>query len=142
MTKNNIGRLALLGMASFFLIFGCATADVGIREDKVATDDLKEYAGSYQVAPGTELEVSVEDDGLYLRVPGQEKISLQAEAADTFTISGAGAKVVFERDDGNTVTGLVLYQSGHQTPAKKRDKLQAMNIVLKDGPEGTTWKTE
>ncbi|MCD4742321.1 MAG: cysteine--tRNA ligase [Desulfobacteraceae bacterium] len=23
-----------------------------------------------------------------------------------------------------------------------RDKLQAMNIILKDGPEGTTWKTE
>ncbi|UCC30282.1 MAG: aspartyl protease family protein, partial [Phycisphaerales bacterium] len=87
---------------------------------KAKLENPETYVGSYEVAPGMALEVTTAEGILFLQAPGQQKVPMAAEADGTFSIALAGAKIVFERDGSGAVTGLVLHQAGHQTPAKKR----------------------
>ena len=76
--------------------------------------------GSYEVAPGVALEVTTADGDLYLQAPGQQKAPLVADVDGTFSIPMAGAQIVFERDNTEGITGLVLKQAGNQTHATKQ----------------------
>ncbi|HIN10439.1 MAG TPA: DUF3471 domain-containing protein [Acidobacteria bacterium] len=81
---------------------------------------LSDYVGSYEVAPGVNLEVTRGDAGLLLQAPGQQRVRMTAGTdADTFEIQLAGATVVFSRDSSGQVVGLVLHQAGAQTRAAK-----------------------
>ena len=98
------------------------TVDEGAMSVDVPTSDagLSVYIGSYEVAPSVSLEVTSGDEGLLLQAPGQQRVSLTAGTdADTFEIKLAGATVVFSRDFGGEVVGLVLHQAGAQTRATK-----------------------
>ena len=81
---------------------------------------LPDYVGSYEVAPGVNLEVTRGDAGLLLQAPGQQRVRMTAGTdANTFEIRLAGATVVFSRDGSGQVVGLVLHQAGAQTRAAK-----------------------
>ena len=87
---------------------------------KVEVADTDSYVGSYEVAPGVALEVTIADGDLYLQAPGQQQVPLVADTDGTFSIPMAGAQIVFERDDTGRITGLVLKQAGNQTHATKK----------------------
>ena len=87
---------------------------------KVEVVDVDNYVGSYEVAPGVTLEVTVVNGDLYLQAPGQQKVPLVADMDGTFSIPMADAQIVFERDDTEMITGLVLTQARNQTHATKK----------------------
>ena len=94
-----------------------AGASGGTQDDPVSLDV---YVGSYEVAPGVNLEVTEGDDGLLLQAPGQQRVPMTAGTeTDTFEIQLAGATIVFSRDDSDQVVGLVLHQAWNQTRATK-----------------------
>ena len=83
-----------------------------------------EYAGSYEIAPGLDLEVTASDGTVYLQAPGQQQIALEPDGTDVFQIRLAGAKIVFERDEAGAVTVLVLHQMGNATRATRKSDFQ------------------
>lgn len=103
---------------------GCAGMNEMAGDNNI---DLNAYAGSYEVAPGIDLELSVVDGTLYLQAPGQQKVPLQADSENTFSIPAAGAKVVFTKNNEGIVTELALDQGGSRTIGKRK------NVDKKDG---------
>ncbi len=87
---------------------------------KVEVTDADSYVGSYTVAPGMALEVTVLNGDLYLQAPGQQKVPLVADVEGTFSIPMVDAQIMFERDATGRITGLVLKQVGKQTHATKK----------------------
>ncbi len=84
------------------------------------TAGLDAYAGSYEVAPGVNLEVTVGEQGLLLQAPGQQRVPMtHGSAPDTFEITLAGATIEFGRDDVGEVASLLLRQAGNETRAQK-----------------------
>jgi uncharacterized damage-inducible protein DinB len=84
---------------------------------------LSPYVGVYQLAPGFELHVTMQNGALYARsTTGGGAVRLWPESATDFFVREADAQVTFTRDSGGgggAVTGLVLHQFGRDRPAKK-----------------------
>lgn len=80
---------------------------------------LERYAGTYQLAPNFVIEVTSDGSALYGQPTGQQKFRLWPESELDFFIREVDAQVTFVRDAQGKVTGLVLHQGGHDSPASK-----------------------
>ena len=79
---------------------------------------LQRYPGTYPLAPGFNLVITLEDGQLMSQATGQGKAPLFAEAEGRFFLKGANAQIEFE--GGERVTGLVLKQGGRETRALRQ----------------------
>lgn len=87
---------------------------------ELPTSALAPFAGGYQLAPGTELDVTLRDGALFARsTTGGRAVQLWPESDAAFFVKEVDAQVTFVRDARGTVTGLVLHQSGRDRPAQK-----------------------
>jgi hypothetical protein len=78
------------------------------------------YAGTYQIATGTEIEVTVRDHALYARSSlGGNALRLWPESATNFFTKEADVQIQFTRDASGTVTGMVVHQFRRDRPARK-----------------------
>ncbi len=66
-----------------------------------------EYAGTYQLAPGTMMTVTVEGGELFSQRTGRSKELLVPEATDIFFRKGVEGRRLFRRDDRGRVDALV-----------------------------------
>ena len=80
---------------------------------------LREYAGSYPLAPAFVLTVTEEGGALFVQATGQGKAPVFASAPDEFFYKIANARISFQRDARGKVTSLVLHQNGRDMPATK-----------------------
>ncbi|MEP7381879.1 MAG: DUF3471 domain-containing protein [Gemmatimonadota bacterium] len=81
---------------------------------------LRPFAGSYQLASGVELVVTMRDTALFIRSTlGGPPAQLWPESARDFFLREVDAQLTFTRDAGGTVTGLVLHQFGRDRAARK-----------------------
>jgi hypothetical protein len=81
---------------------------------------LSQFVGTYEVAQGLNLEVSVHDGALSIRsTPVGEHVRLWPETGTDFFVKERDAQVTFSRDSSGNVIGLVLHQFGRDTPAHK-----------------------
>jgi hypothetical protein len=81
---------------------------------------LLPYVGTYQLAPGLELQVTMRDRRLFIRsTAGGEAVRLWAESPTDFFVKEVDAQVTFIRSATGAVTGLVLHQYGRDRPARK-----------------------
>jgi CubicO group peptidase (beta-lactamase class C family) len=80
---------------------------------------LARYVGTYQLAPNFAIEVTADGDALYGQPTGQQKFRLWPETEVDFFIREVDAQLTFIRDDGGTVSGLILHQGGQNMPARK-----------------------
>src|SRR5689334_11783209 len=82
---------------------------------------LSPYVGVYELAPGTELEVTLRDGALYVRSStGGNPVRLWPESRTDFFARDVDAQISFTRDVSGTVTGLVVHQFGRDRSAPKR----------------------
>jgi CubicO group peptidase (beta-lactamase class C family) len=79
---------------------------------------LQRYPGTYQIAPGFNLVISLESGQLVSQATGQGKAPLFAEAEGKFFLKVANAQIEFE--GGEQVTGLILKQGGRETRAPRQ----------------------
>ena len=81
---------------------------------------LRTYVGLYELAPGEELDVTLQNRALYIRsTSGGEAVRLRPESTTEFSVKDAAARVRFTRDRAGKVTGLVIHQFGRDRAARK-----------------------
>lgn len=73
---------------------------------------LAEYVGTYPLAPGFALTITVKDGRLFGQGTGQSAIATEAVRRDVFAAAQVGAELHFERDAAGRVVALVLRQGG------------------------------
>jgi len=90
------------------------------HEISVAPEKLKEYTGSYALAPGFTLTVTLEGDHLEAQATNQPKVPIFAEAPDKFFYKVVDAQLDFTRDASGAVTQVTLHQGGRDMTGKKQ----------------------
>ncbi|MCU7494108.1 MAG: serine hydrolase [Ignavibacteria bacterium] len=93
-------------------------ADIKTSEVSLTEEELKAYAGTYQLAPTFSITVTVEGNRIFGQGSGQPRFELFAASPDKFYLKVVNAQISFQRKDGK-VTGMVLFQNRHELPGKK-----------------------
>jgi CubicO group peptidase (beta-lactamase class C family) len=81
---------------------------------------LGRYPGTYEIAPGFSLVVTLEGNQLMAQATGQPKFPLFAQSESSFFLKVVDAQVDFVADDKGTVTHLILHQGGRDMKAPRR----------------------
>jgi len=89
-------------------------------ETTVSTETLNTYAGVYELQPGFNLTLTVENDQLMSQATGQQKFPLFAESETKFFLKVVDAQVEFIKGTDGKVNSLVLYQGGRKMEGKRK----------------------
>jgi Domain of unknown function (DUF3471) len=81
---------------------------------------LAQYVGTFELQPGFNLVVTVENGKLVTQATGQGKILLYAESDSKFFPTRFPAEIEFFKDDQGKVSCLILHQNGHDMKALKK----------------------
>ena len=74
---------------------------------------------STQLTPNVTLTVTREDDRLMTQLTGQPKVEVFPESETKFFLKVVDAQLTFVKDDGGTVTHVILHQGGKDQKATK-----------------------
>lgn len=89
------------------------------KEIKVSEAILKQYVGTYQIAPTFSIDVRVRDGRLFAQATGQEEFEVFAEKENQFFLKVTDATLEFVKDANGYVTEFILSQNGKQTKGRK-----------------------
>jgi hypothetical protein len=78
---------------------------------------LLRYAGAYQIAPGVDVVMTVEDGRLMAKPPSDPKQELFAETENKFFFRTFNAQVEFTRNKAGQTTGLIFRNAGNTSRA-------------------------
>jgi CubicO group peptidase (beta-lactamase class C family) len=92
----------------------------GHREIKMATKQLQEYVGNYELAPGFGMKVFMDGNSLMGQLPGQNAFQLYPAAQNEFFLKVADAELRFLRNKNNKVERVLLKQNGRAIPGVKK----------------------
>ncbi|MEM7102725.1 MAG: serine hydrolase [Bacteroidota bacterium] len=92
---------------------------------------LEAYNGKYEIAPGFILTISSEDSQLFGQATGQGRFPLTPNSTTEFGFADAGIKIVFERNDDNSIPHLTLYQGANVIECKRMKDFDADGVDLK-----------
>lgn len=81
---------------------------------------LQRYVGVYEIQPGHEFDVKLENGQLLIKLSGQQYLAVYAESESKFFYRAVEASVAFFRNKKGEVDRLVLYQNGHEVSAKRK----------------------
>ncbi len=81
---------------------------------------LAAYAGTYQLQPGFDLVITVENGQLMTQATGQGRIPVYAESETKFFPIVIPAEIEFFKDDQGKVPYLVLHQGGNDMKAPRK----------------------
>lgn len=90
------------------------------KEVSVSPDILKQYVGTYELAPDVRLVMTLEDGHLMTQVTNQNKNPMFAESETRFFLKVVDAQVEFFRNDKGEIAYIVLYQNGRETKGVKK----------------------
>ena len=100
-----------------FVASSCFAQDAARSERKEITlpvTTLAKYVGTYEVAPGVNMLIRLEGQGLTTQLPGQQRFPIFAESQTKFFLKAVEAQVEFFLDASGTVTHAVMYQNGRE----------------------------
>ena len=80
---------------------------------------LRQYAGSYEVAPGILLTITLEDGRLLSQGPGQPKVELFPLSKTTFFLKVADVRMIFDKNEEGEVFQVIIRQGISDMFAKK-----------------------
>jgi hypothetical protein len=92
------------------------------KEIKVPPEILAKYVGSYELAPGILITMSVDGDKFFTQLTGQPKFEVFAETEKDFFLKVVDAQLTFETDAQGKAVDVVLHQNGRDQTAKRSDK--------------------
>jgi hypothetical protein len=90
------------------------------NEVSVTSAILAKYVGVYEVDPGFDLVMTLEDGKLMTQATGQPKFQLFAESDTKFFLKVVDAEVEFFKNEKGEVTHLVLHQGGRDMTGTKK----------------------
>lgn len=91
------------------------------KEVPTSREALREYIGTYVLAPGAVFTLRLGDSGLEAQLSGQPFLPVFAKGEDVFFYKVVDAELHFERDEEGDVDALVLHQGGMQQRASRQD---------------------
>ena len=89
------------------------------RETTVPADVLKRYVGTYSIAPGVNVMITLDGEHLFAQMSGQQRLQLFAQSETSFFMKAVEVQLDFVTDASGAVTQLVSHQGGHDTNAKR-----------------------
>ena len=89
------------------------------REITLPAAALQKYVGTYELQPGMNLMVTVDDGHVMAQLTGQGKAMIYPEAENRFFFRVVDAQIDFNGDAGGTVTSATLHQNGRDLTAMK-----------------------
>ena len=89
------------------------------KEIALPATTLREYVGTYRLAPTFALDVTVDSAGAWLQATSQPRFRLFAEAPDKFFLKVVDAQLEFSRDSTGRVSAVTLVQNGARTTGKR-----------------------
>lgn len=89
------------------------------KEIGLPVAQLRQYAGSYLLAPGFSIAVTEEGGRLYIQATGQARSEVFVAARDEVFSKIVEARISFNRNAAGEVDSLVLHQGGRDMPASK-----------------------
>lgn len=81
---------------------------------------LAQYVGTYGLAPGFDLVITLENGQLITQATGQPKFAVYAESETKFFPLDFPAELEFVKGDSGAVTAVVLHQGGHDMKAPRK----------------------
>lgn len=142
---RNFWRLIFVCCIVFSFVSSCTSVKPAssISDPSDSTNILNPYVGTYQLAPGLDLMVTLEGGQLMTQATGQGIIPVYAISGNKFSLNVADATIEFFRDDKGTASHLVLRQEGIETIARRHGYKNEPAFVdgtwtaTADGPDGT-----
>ena len=90
------------------------------KEVPVAAEIMESYVGSYQMRPGVDMVVTVEQGKLITRLGTHHKVPMFAESETSFFSKIVDARIEFVKDESGAVTALVLHQGPNDVRAPRK----------------------
>jgi VWFA-related protein len=109
------------------------------REEKsLPPEVLAQYAGTYSMGPDMNVAITQEENRLFTQVTGEVKLPLYAESETKFFLKAvAGAENEFVKDDGGSVTHMIVRRGKEETTVPRissqvveRKEIELSNSVL------------
>lgn len=94
---------------------------VEVEEPQVdlSIDQLEEYVGKYAVAPNFVLDVTREEEQMYVQATGQPRLEIFPSAVDRFYLEAVDAQLTFHRGQEGDIESVTLHQAGRDMPAPR-----------------------
>ncbi len=89
------------------------------KEVTVPHATLARYVGTYEVAPGRTVSITLDGEQLQMQPAGQPKFPLLAESQTLFYLKMANAQLEFSVDAAGEVSTVILHQAGRDMPARR-----------------------
>ncbi len=91
---------------------------------------LSHYVGAYQMAPGVNMLITLENNQLFSKLGNQQAVPILPESQTMFFPKGIDAEIEFSKNDSQgRPTELILHQNGRDMPAKRLDDAEAKKIT-------------
>ncbi len=87
---------------------------------EVAPEILAKYVGVYEVRPGFDMTITLEDGTLHAQATGQSKLQLHAETESMFFVKEFPAAMEFGSEEHGVTNVCTLHQGGAKTPAQRK----------------------
>jgi CubicO group peptidase (beta-lactamase class C family) len=105
------------------------------KEITVAPALLKQYVGTYEIAPKVNMMIRLQEGQLISQLSGQGKVPLFAQSEAKFFPKIVDAEIEFGKDDKGAVTHLVLRQGGRDTKGLRTSDTVAERKEISVSPE-------
>lgn len=114
-----------LGFATLLTYAPLAQAQ---KQAALSPQQLQDYVGQYQMAPGFVLTIMRKDGQLFAQATGQGAFPIFPSASGKFFAKISDIRIDFNHDKQGKVDSLVLHQNGHDITAPKLDATAASTI--------------
>ncbi|MGH7541459.1 MAG: serine hydrolase, partial [Gemmatimonadota bacterium] len=86
----------------------------------LAPSILERYVGVYELRPGFELTISLDDGQLMAQATGQSSLPIHPTAETEFVVEGIDARITFVVGADGKASALTLHQGGRETTAPRK----------------------
>jgi CubicO group peptidase (beta-lactamase class C family) len=90
------------------------------KEITLPVATLSTYVGTYEVAPGVDMMIRLDDDHLTTQLTGQPQFPIFAESETKFFLKVVDAQVEFMKDASGAVTHAVMHQNGRDRTVERK----------------------
>jgi len=90
-------------------------------EVRVGEDILKRYVGVYEIQPGFNITISLEEGHLMSQATGQQKFEIFPESNTRFFLKVVDAQIEFIANSEKKFDSMMLYQGGGQISGKRKN---------------------
>ena len=90
------------------------------KEIALPASTLRQFVGTYELAPAVTLTITLDGDHLMAQLSGQPTLQIYPESDAMFFLKAVDAQIEFKKDDKDAVTHAVLHQNGRDTQAVRK----------------------